>query len=85
MMSQILGLDKDIYVLEFLKSLMFIISMSQSEPEYLPPPFLKFDEFIAESIHSQLVNFHSTRHFRFQSYLIRMFLFFNYGRGIQLP
>ena len=76
-MSQFLGLDTNWYVPEFLMCLLFRISMIQSESESFPPPFLKFDEFLAESIHSQLVKFHSTRHFKFQSYLIRMFLFFN--------
>jgi hypothetical protein len=35
---------------------------------------VSFDEFIAESIHQQLVNFSSLRHFRYYSHLLRMFL-----------
>ena len=65
-------------------SLLFRVSVSQSEFQSLPPPCLKFDEFLVESIHSQLVNFHSTIHFRFQSYLTIMFLFFN-EENLQLP
>ena len=52
MLSQFLGLDIDIYVLESVMSLLFRFSMSESESQYLPPPCLKFDEFLPESIHS---------------------------------
>ena len=38
---------------------------------------LKFDEFLTENIHSQLANLHDTRVFRFQSFLLRMFLSYN--------
>ena len=58
-------------------SLLFRIRMIQSESQYSQSLCLKFDEFLDESIHSHLVNFQNTKHFRFQSYLIRMFLFFN--------
>jgi len=35
---------------------------------------VSFDEFIAKNIHQQLVNFISSRHFRYYSNLLRMFL-----------
>ena len=38
---------------------------------------LNFDEFLAERIHSHLANFHNARVFRFQSFLLRMFLSYN--------
>ena len=36
-----------------------------------------FDEFLDENIFSQLAKFHNTRVFRFQSFLLRMFLSYN--------
>ena len=45
---------------------------------------LKFDDFLAKNIHSQLINFHKTRNFRFQSFLQRIFLTFNED-NLQLP
>ena len=84
MMSWFLELDTYKYILDFLMSPLFGVSMTQSESQYLPTPCLKFDKFLAEIIHSRLVNFHNTRHFRFQSYLIRMFFFFN-EENLQLP
>ena len=80
-MSQFLGLDTYKYVTEPLMSLLFTLSTSQVEFEEstqsVQSSCLKFDEFLAENIHSQLVDFHNTRSFRFQSYLLKMFLSFN--------
>ena len=45
---------------------------------------LKFDEFLAENIHSQLVGFPKIRTFIFLSYLLRMFFPFN-EENMQLP
>ena len=45
---------------------------------------INFVEFLAESIHSQLVNFDSIGFFIFQSYLVNMFLFFN-DENLQFP
>ena len=45
---------------------------------------LKFNEFLAENIHSQLINFHKTKSFIFQSFLLKMFLAFNED-NLQLP
>ena len=83
-MSQCLGLDTDTYVTELLMNLLFKFSTIQSDSQSSQLVCLKFDEFLAESIHSQLVNFHSTKHFRFQSHLVRMFLLFN-EENLQLP
>ena len=59
-------------------SLLFKISTGQVESVELGQfHFHKFDEFLAKIIHSQLVNFHNTRCFKFQCYFIKMFLFFN--------
>ena len=62
-------------------SLLFVLSTCPAEPE-LPRQSgqsccLKFDEFLAENIRSQLVNFHDTRMFRFQSLLLRIFIAYN--------
>ena len=79
--SQFLGLDTNGYVIEPLLSLMFVLSTYHVEPELPGQSFqsccLKFDEFLAENIRSQLANFHDTRVFRFNSFLLRMFLSYN--------
>ena len=75
MMSRFLGLDIHRYVTESLMSLLIRVTTGQVESGQ--SCCIKFDEFLAESIQYQLVNFHNTRFFRFQSYLIKMFLFFN--------
>ena len=43
-----------------------------------------FDEFLAENIHYQLMNFHDARTFRFQSFLLRMFIVYN-EEYLQVP
>ena len=40
-------------------------------------PCLKFDEFLAENIHSQLIKFHKMRTFKFLSFPMRILLAFN--------
>ena len=84
LMSQFLGLDTDRYAIEMLMILLFRVSIGQYESQSSQSVCLKFDEFLVESIHSQLVNFHNTIFFRFQSYLVRMFLFFNEESSIFL-
>ena len=80
-MSQFLGLDTYKYVIEPLMSLLLTLSTYQVQFEEsgqsIQYSCLKFDEFLAENIHSQLVDFHKTRIFRFQSYLLKMLLSFN--------
>ena len=45
---------------------------------------LKFDDFLAENIRSQLANFHGTKVFRFQSFLLRMLIAYN-EEDLQVP
>ena len=78
LISQFLGLDTNSYVIDSLMSLLFKVSTGQIEcVESAQSCCLKFDEFLAENMHSQLVNFQSTSFFRYQSYMVNMFLFFN--------
>ena len=65
-------------------SFLFKMSRFQSKEQSRQLTCLKNDEFPDERIHSQLVNFHNTKHFRFQSYMVIMFLFFN-EENMQLP
>ena len=73
LLYQFLGLDSDQFFLETLLSLLFRLSLHQLEYEAGQYFFLKFNELQDENINLHLVNFHMTRHFRFQSYLVRMF------------
>ena len=79
--SKFLGLDTNGDVTESLLSLFFVLSTCRVEFKLLDRSFqscfLKSVEFLAEKIHSELVNFHSTRFFRFQSFLLKMFLSHN--------
>ena len=67
--------------MEPLLSLLFVLDTRPIEPELPGQSFqyyhLKFDEFLAKNIHSQLVDFHSTIVFRFQSFLLKVFLSYN--------
>ena len=73
---------------EPLMSLLFTLSTCRVESEessqLVQYPCLKFDEFLVENIHSQLMDFHKTRSFIFQSYLLKMFLSFN-DENLHLP
>ena len=88
MLCQFLGLDTNKYILKTLMRLLFILStclVESDEPsESLQVSCIKFDEFLAENIHSQLMKFHKTKTFKFQSYLLKMFLSFNKD-NLQLP
>ena len=59
-------------------TLIFVLSnfpIKSNEPsQEVQVSCLKFDEFLAENIHSQLMDFRRTKTFRFQSYLLKMFL-----------
>jgi hypothetical protein len=68
LLSQILGLDNDKLVVEVMLGILLIFFQSGQSV------CVSFDEFIAENIHQQLVNFSSLRHFRYYSHLLRMFL-----------
>ena len=84
LMSPFLGLDTYRYVTYLLMSVLFKVITSKSEPHSSQSVCLKFNNFLTESIHSQLVIFYNTKHFWFQFYLVRMFLFFN-EENLQLP
>ena len=81
MLCQFLGLVIDKYILETLMSLLFILSscpVESDEPnQSLQVSCIKFDEFLVENIHSQLMKFHKAKTFMFESYLLKMFLSFN--------
>ena len=81
LMSQFLGLDANKYVTESLMSLLFTISTGQVESEGSSQSSqsccLKFDELLAKNIHSHIFDFQNTICFMFQTYLVKMFLFFN--------
>ena len=83
--SQFLGLNTYGYVTELLLSLLFVLGTYLVELELPGNSFqccrLKFDDFLAENIHSQLANFHNTRVFRFQSFLLKVFLSYNEGNS----
>jgi hypothetical protein len=68
LLSQILGLDNDKFVVEVMLGFLLFFFLSGQSVR------VSFDEFIAENIHQQLVNFSSLRHFRYYSHLLRMFL-----------
>ena len=88
LLSQFLGMDTDKYVTESMMILLFTLSTcpvnSEDPIQSIQVSFLKFDEFLVENFHSQLVDFPNTRTFRFRSYLLRMFLSFN-EENLQLP
>ena len=88
LMSQFLGMEKYKYVTEPLMSLCFTLRTcptdSEESSQLAQLSCLKFDEFLAENIHSHLVGFPKIRTFIFLSYLLRMFLSFN-EENLQLP
>ena len=81
LLSQFLGMDTDKYITYSMMSLLFTPSTfpvdSEDPSQSVQVSCLKFDEFLDENFHSQLVDFPKTRTFIFQSYLLRMFLSFN--------
>jgi hypothetical protein len=70
LLSQMLGLDNDKYLVEVM--LGFLLTFFQSE--FGLSIRISFDEFIADNIHKQIVNFRSLRHFRYYTYLLKIFL-----------
>jgi hypothetical protein len=69
LLSQVLGPDSDKYVVEFM--LGFLLNFFKSESGQSVQ--INFDEFLADTIHKKLVNFHSLRHFRYYTYLLKVF------------
>jgi hypothetical protein len=70
LLSQVLGLDNDKHVVEVM--LGFLLTFFKSESGL--SVCISFDQFIADNIHKQLVNFLSLRHFRYYTYLLKIFL-----------
>ena len=60
LLSQVLGLDSDKYVVEF--KLGFFLTFFKSE--FGLSVRINFDKFLDDTIHKQLMNFHSLRHFK---------------------
>jgi len=55
----------------------FILIFFKSEPGQ--SFWINFDKFLDETIHKQLMNFHSLRHFRYYKYLLKIFLEIKHG------
>ena len=74
LVCQILGLDDGIHVNEVV--LGFLLKMSSVSPEFESHSFhyLSLDEYLAEFINIQLVEFPKVRFFKYQSYLLNMLL-----------
>jgi hypothetical protein len=70
LLSQVLGLDNDKYVVEVMLGFLLTFFMSESGLSVC----INFDQFIADNIHKQLVNFSSLRHFRYYTYLLNIFI-----------
>ena len=72
LVSQILDLDNDIHIGEVI--LGFLLSISSIDPKSHLIHCFNLDEYLAEVIHVQLVEFPKVRFFRYQSYLLNMLL-----------
>jgi hypothetical protein len=70
LLSHVLGLGNEKYVVEVM--LGFLLNFFNSEASFLVR--INFDQFLADNIDKQLVNFRSLRHFRYYTYLLRIFL-----------
>ena len=67
LLNQVLGLDNDRKVQEVMVSIAYTLSHSK-----IVSQDINFDEFLTENIHSQLMNFHTKRTFRYQTLLLQM-------------
>ena len=72
LVSQILGLDNDNQINEVILGL--LLSVGSFDPESHSTRCFNLDEYLAEVIHTQLVEFPKVRFFRNQSYLQNMML-----------
>jgi hypothetical protein len=70
LLSQVLGLDNEKYVGKVMFG--FLLTFFKSESGL--SVHINFDKFLVDTIHKQLVNFHSLRHFRYHTYLLKLFL-----------
>jgi hypothetical protein len=72
-LSQILGLDNDKHVQEVMVSLVYTLSQSEYANQDI-----NFDGFLVESLHSQLMNFHMEKTFRYQTFLLLIIIHQNW-------
>ena len=72
LVSQILGLDDDIHVREVILGFLWRIISIEHESHLIH--CFNLDEYLAEVIHFQLVEFPKVRFFKYQSYLLNMLL-----------
>ena len=70
LLSQILRLYNDKHVVEVM--LGSLLAFFQSKSGFTVR--ISFDQFIADNIHKQLVNFLSVRHFRYDTHSLKIFL-----------
>jgi len=69
LLRQILGLEDDGQVTDVMLGVFLYLSQSKTS--------LKFVEFLAGEINSQLVNFDLVGHYRYQAYLFSMIIYSN--------
>jgi hypothetical protein len=77
LLSHILGLDSYKQVQEIVVNLVYKLSQYESANQDI-----NFYEFLAESIHSQLMNFHMEKTFRYQTLLLLIIIYQNWD-GLQ--
>ena len=70
LVSQVLGLDDDTHINKVI--LGFLLSIGLTDHESHSSHCFNLDEYLAEVIHTQLVEFPKVRFFRYQSYLLNM-------------
>ena len=70
LLSQILGLDNDKHVVKIILGFLLVFFKSDSGQSSC----ISFDQFIADNIHKQLVNFRSLSHFKYYTYLLKILL-----------
>jgi hypothetical protein len=70
LLSQVVGLDNEKHLVEVMMG--FMLTFFQSE--FGLSVCISFDQFIANNIHKQPVNFLSLRNFRYYTYLLKKFL-----------
>jgi hypothetical protein len=78
LLSQVLGLNNYRFIVEVM--LGFLLKLFQSKSGQVV--CINFDDFLVDTIHKQLVNFHCLRHFRYCTYLMKIFLT---GNNAKIP
>ena len=74
LVCQVLRLDDDCHVSEVVLGFLLKMSSISLGFESYPVHVFSLDEYLAEAIHIQLVEFSKVRIFKFQSYLLNMLL-----------